>query len=762
MKKSFIFILVYFSFNMAFSQEKHAIIPKPQEIKFSKTSFEINANTVISYDSKAEIALSTLDILQKRILSTTLQKLLIKTQKPAKNFIHFSFQNDLKKEAYLLNINNLGVEIKASSESGFYYAYQSLLQLLPSGIYGSSYQTDLKLKLPGVNIKDEPRFSYRGVLLDVGRHYFPVSFIKKTIDQLAFHKLNTLHWHLTEDQGWRIEIKKYPKLTEIGSKRAESPIDGSTSGEGDKTPHTGFYSQDEVRDLVSYAQAKHVTIIPEIEMPGHSLAAMASYPELGCTGGPYEVKTKWGVEEQVLCPTEKTFEFLENVLTEVIDLFPSQYIHIGGDECPKSTWKNSAFCQDLIKKEGLKDEHELQSYFIKRIDKFVSSKGRKIIGWDEILEGGLSPNATVMSWRSTDGAILAAKQKHDVVMAVNSQLYLDYYQSTLPGEPYAIGGYLPIEKVYATEPVPSELSTAEKKYIIGVQAQLWTEYIATPEKAEYMLFPRLAAMAEVAWSDDKKDYTNFKNRLQTQLERYQYLGVNSSKAFYDIQFELSKNKAAEFTIKMSSNTPDTQIRYTIDGSEPNERSFLYTPSSPPFLANSPNLVAKVFSKTGVAIGRQSTQPFIFSKTLGSKYTFAKEPFKYKGTSTFALTDGLRGIKSNFGDWIGFKGEDLDVLIDLEKPIQVSRIDIGFLSDQPSWVFLPSKLEILTSLDGKEFVSAKKIDLGESNQKSKMVQQINAGFETKSARYIKVIATATNRATPDKKDRYLMVDEISIF
>ncbi len=762
MKKLITFVFILCFSNFAFCQTNHTIIPKPKEVKFTKTAFEINPNTLISYDSKASIALPTLDILQKRILTSTLQKLLIKTQKPTKNFIHFSHQSQIKNEAYILSVSALGVEIKASSAAGFYYAYQTLLQLLPSNVYGSSYQTGLKLKLPGVTITDEPRFGYRGFMLDVSRHYFPVYFIKKTLDQMALQKLNTFHWHLTDDQGWRIEIKKYPKLTEIGSKRIESPIDGSPTNEGDKTPHGGFYTQDEIRDIVAYAQSKHITVIPEIEMPGHSLAAMTAYPELACTSGPFEVKTKWGVEEQVLCPSEKTFEFLENVLTEVIDLFPSDYIHIGGDECPKTTWKNSAFCQELIKKEGLKNEDELQSYFIRRIDKFVNSKGRKIIGWDEILEGGLSPNATVMSWRGFEGGIAAAKQKHDVIMSSSSNLYLNYYQSNLPNEPYAFGGYLPLEQVYNTEPVPAELNATEKTYIKGVQGQLWTEYIATPEKAEYMMNPRLAAIAEVAWSDAKKDYPDFKKRLNTQFERYQYVGVNYSKAFYDIQFELTKNKTSDFAIKMSSNAPDAQIRYTIDGSEPTERSFLYAATAPPVLSNSPNLMAKVFTKTGTSLGRQSAQPFTFSKTLGRKYTYVSEPFKHKGSTPLALTDGLKGVKSNFADWIGFKGEDLNVLIDLEKPIQVSRIDIGFLSDEPSWVFLPTSLEILTSMDGKEFVSAKKIDLGESTQKLKMVQQINAGFDTKAARYIKIIAVATQRASPDKKGRFLMVDEISVF
>jgi hexosaminidase len=762
MKKIIFSCFIILKSIFCFGQNTHAIIPKPLEIKFDKSVFEINSNTIISHDEASQIAFPTLDLLQKRILTVTLQKLAIKTTKPKSNFIHFGFVKEIKKEAYELSVKSLGVEIKASSPEGFFYGYQSLLQMLPTNIFSSSYQAGLKLKLDGVLIKDQPRFSYRGLLLDVGRYYLPVGFIKKTIDQLAFHKMNVLHWHLTEDQGWRIEIKKYPKLTEIGSKRKESSLGHLSDNQGDGKPHSGFYTQDEIRDLVAYAQTKHITIVPEIEMPGHSLAALAAYPELGCTGGPYEVKSKWGVEDQVYCPTEKTFEFLENVLTEVIDLFPSQYIHIGGDECPKTTWKNSAFCQDLIKKGNLIDENGLQSYFIKRIDKFVSSKGRKIIGWDEILEGGLSPNATVMSWRGMEGGIEAAKQKHDVIMATSTHLYLDYYQSKSPLEPLAIGGLTTLEKVYSLEPVPSELNTEEKKYIKGVQALLWTEYVPNGEIAEYMLYPRLAAAAEIAWSDEKKDYPNFKARLNSQLERYQFMALNYSKAIYDLEYGLVKTKTGDFALKIYGDVPNTQIRYTTDGSEPNEKSYVYAETKAPLLLNSPNLQAKLFSKTGAPLGSVSSQPFVFSKTLGKNYTFEYKPLQYKGTSAFSLTDGKKGSKNNFTEWVGFKDADLNIKIDLEQATQISRVDVGFLSDQEDWVYLPTSFEILVSKDGQNYSSVKKFELGESAQKGKMVQQINAGFETQTARYIKIIATSTGKANTEKKDRYLMVDEISVF
>jgi hexosaminidase len=755
-------LMLSFCFSLlfnAFSQTTHAIIPKPQEIKFEKSSFEINKTTVISYDT--ELAYASVDLLQKKILTIALEKLALKTSKPKANSIHFSLAKTVAKEAYEITINGTGIEVRASSTEGFYYSYQTLLQLLPPAVFGSSYQAGLKFKFPGVQIKDQPRFGYRGVLMDVGRYYFPPFFIKKLIDQLAVHKMNTLHWHLTEDQGWRIEIKKYPKLTEIGSKRKESPQGYYSDNKGDNTPHGGFYTQDEVREIVAYAQARHVTIIPEIEMPGHALAALAAYPELGCSGGPYEVKSKWGVEEQVFCPTEKTFAFLEDVLTEVLDLFPGTYIHLGGDECPKTTWKASAFCQDLIKKENLVDEHGLQSYFTKRIDSFLTSKGRKLIGWDEILEGGLSPNATVMSWRGTSGGIAAAKQKHDVIMAPYSHMYLDYYQTNPKNEPLAIGGLTTLETTYSFEPYAKELNAEDKKYIKGVEALLWTEFVATPEKAEYMLYPRLSAAAEIAWSPAAKDYTNFKMRLNSQLERYKFLGINYSKAIYDIDFSLEKNKMGDYTIKMASPNPGTQIRYTVDGSEPTDKSTLYSENKSPLLTSNPNLAAALYSNSGKMLGKACGQPYTFSKSLGKKYTLENPADQYIGFGTNPLTDGLKSFKYKNEEWVGFKDKNMNVTIELEQLSQVNRLDMSFLSDQNNGIYLPAEVSIFASKDGKEYTLAKKIDLGQSNQKSLFVQQINAGFETQTAKFVRVIAKNSGHANSDKKNRFIMIDEVAI-
>jgi hexosaminidase len=399
-----------------------------------------------------------------------------------------------------------------------------------------SVVNNLTLKVPSCEITDEPRFAYRGMHLDVGRHLFPVEYIKRYIDMIALHKMNTFHWHLTEDQGWRIEIKKYPKLTEVGAFRKETIVGhaGKKPAVYDGKPYGGFYTQEDIRDIVAYAKSKFITVIPEIEMPGHSLAALAAYPELSCTGGPFEVGTKWGVFDNVYCAgKEETFKFLEDVLTEVIALFPSQYIHIGGDECPKTKWAKCPLCQQRIRQEGLKDEKELQSYFIRRIEKFLISKGKRLIGWDEILEGGLAPEATVMSWRGTAGGIEAAKQGHDVIMSPNKYVYLDYYQCEPEGQPLAIGGYLPLELVYSFNPQFSELNANEQKHILGLQGNVWSEYLSTPQYMEYMTYPRMFAISEIGWTPaSKKDFEDFLARFEVQRKRYDKLGINYFKGDY--------------------------------------------------------------------------------------------------------------------------------------------------------------------------------------------------------------------------------------
>ncbi|MBZ0293304.1 MAG: beta-N-acetylhexosaminidase, partial [Anaerolineae bacterium] len=419
------------------------------------------------------------------------------------------------------------INLDASSIAGLLNGMQTLRQLLPSEIESSTTVTSVAWQVPAVTIEDAPRFVWRGLHLDVGRHFFPVADIKKWLDVIALYKMNVFHWHLTEDQGWRIEIKQYPRLTEVGAYRAASPYPADRK-RLDGQPYGGFYTQAEVKEVVAYAQTLGITVVPEIEMPGHSIAALAAYPDLGCVGEDYQVRTFWGIEDDVFCAgNEDVYTFVENVLDEVLDLFPSEFVHIGGDECPKVRWEACPKCQAAIKREGLKDEHELQSYFIHRIEKFLNARGRRLIGWDEILEGGLAPNATVMSWRGSKGGIEAANAGHDVVMTPNTHCYLDYYQSEdHDNEPPAIGGYLPLENVYAFDPTAG-IEPEQAQHVLGGQGNVWTEYIPTSELVEYMTFPRLLAIAEAVWSPiEVRDYDDFLQRLKGQLARLDQLDVH--------------------------------------------------------------------------------------------------------------------------------------------------------------------------------------------------------------------------------------------
>jgi hexosaminidase len=523
-----------------FSQTSSAvnIIPKPVSLKFKPGSFRLDKNTaiVVKDEGDKDAADFLNDYLQK-FYGYSLNV----TDAATGNYISLSTKKFIKApendEHYTLNGTTKSVAIEGDSYAGTFRGVQSLIQLLP-------VKKSASLQVPVVSISDQPRLKYRGLMLDVARHFFDVDFVKQYIDFIALHKMNTFHWHLTDDQGWRVEIKKYPKLTEVGAYR-DGTIIGHYPGTGnDNIRYGGFYTQDQIRDVVEYAAKRHITVIPEIEMPGHAKAALASYSNLGCTGGPYEVKQTWGVEPDVFCAgNDSVFAFLQDVLDEVLPLFPSQYVHVGGDECPKDRWKTCPKCQKRIKDNGLKDEHELQSYFVQRMEKYINSKGKKIIGWDEILEGGLAPNATVMSWRGEAGGIEAAKQDHDVIMTPGSHVYLDHAQSKKE-DSLTIGGYTSVQKVYSYEPVPPVLNEQQKKHVLGAQGNVWTEYMASPRKVEYMIFPRLSALSEVLWTPAaSKNWNDFEKRLGVQFKRYDLWGVNYSRAlFTDMRVKVDPKK----------------------------------------------------------------------------------------------------------------------------------------------------------------------------------------------------------------------------
>lgn len=521
------------------SDDDYQIIPKPQKLTISKGRFLISSNTkIICTINLAQEA----EYLSNMLRSALGVNLAIDSSAGDKGNIKLKLDRTIDNtEGYTLSVTYDTLTISGKTTAGIFYGIQSLRQLLPAEIEVSDNDIP-ELTIPAVEISDSPRYAYRGMHLDVGRHFFPVASVKKYLDIIAMHKMNTFHWHLTEDQGWRIEIKKYPKLTEVRGFRKGTAIGLAGTRNApytyDDIPYGGYYTQEEIKEVVDYARVRHITVIPEIELPGHSLAALAAYPEFGNTNGPYEVAKRWGIFTEIYAPTEKTFNFLEDIFREVMELFPSKFIHIGGDEVLKKEWEESAYAQELIKKEGLKNEDELQSYFIRRIEKFLNKNGRSIIGWDEILEGGLAPNATVMSWRGVEGGIAAAKQHHSVIMTPGTHCYFDYYQvGEEEQKKEALTGskkYTSVEKVYSYEPTPSALTPEERKYILGAQGNVWTEYMPTWDLVEYRVLPRMTALSEVVWSSKKnRDWEDFHKRLQHIVKRYDALGYNYAKHSID-------------------------------------------------------------------------------------------------------------------------------------------------------------------------------------------------------------------------------------
>ncbi|MEO6346302.1 MAG: family 20 glycosylhydrolase [Aquaticitalea sp.] len=697
-------VFISFSFSKHYAQiqvDGRTIIPIPSKQIFIKGEFILNNSKGIQFDKEFEVAANFLKSYIESGSDIQLQE---------NNDISFLSDKSIQNpEGYKLEVTSKQIIIKASTGKGAFYAVQTLRQLLPAEFENGNFVGN-EISIQSQSIEDSPQFQYRGMHLDVCRHMFTVEFIKKYIDALAMLKFNTFHWHLTDDQGWRIEIKKYPKLQEVAAYRKETLIGhyNTQPQRFDGKRYGGFYTQDQIKDVVAYAQSRFVTIIPEIEMPGHARAAIAAYPELGCTGEQVEVATTGGVFEEIFCPKEETFTFLENVLDEVIALFPSTYIHIGGDEAPKTRWKNSEYCQALIKKEGLKDEHGLQSYFISRIETYLNSKGRQIIGWDEILEGGLAPNATVMSWRGFEGAIEAAKQQHNVILTPGSYCYFDHYQSEDKDEPLAIGGFLPLEKVYRFNPIPEELTPEESKYVLGAQANLWTEYIPTSEKVEYMIFPRILAMSEVVWSNPKeRDYKEFVSRVEHFFKRLDALNINYANHLYEIQGEVVSNENnISFLLQTSSEIKT--IRFTMDGSVPTLNSEIYSKPIP--IKKNTIIKAGVFN-TEKQLGTTFSQSINLHKAVGKKISINVEPNKsYPGSGAVGLLNGISGSDTRFGDkeWLGFWGDDLEITIDLGAETEIGSIETRFHNGNGQWIYAPKFLTI--SYDGNK---ASRIDIPKS-------------------------------------------------
>lgn len=668
-------------------------------------------------------------------------------------------------EAYQIKVTDKRIHIEGASEAAVFYGIQTLRKSVLVGNYRD-------ITFSPATITDAPRFGYRGMMLDVARHFQPAEFVKKYIDLLALHNINRFHWHLTDDQGWRIEIDAYPKLTETGSMRKETVI-GRNTGEYDGTPHGGFYTKEELKEIVKYADERYITIIPEVDLPGHMLAALTAYPGLGCTGGPYEVSREWGVFDDVLCPgKEETFTFLEAVLTEVMEIFPSRYIHIGGDESPKIRWEECPDCQARIKELGLKDhdghmaEHYLQSYVTARMEKFLNDHGRSIIGWDEILEGELAPNATVMSWRGMDGGIQAAQMGHDVIMTPTNYCYFDYYQTQhTDGEPLAIGGYVPLEQVYSFEPAPEVLTVEQRDHILGPQANLWTEYISNPEHVEYMTLPRLAAMSEVQWMrPGKKNYDQFLTRLPHLLALYDKLGYLYATHVFDVEAVLTPNFDTNALDITFTTIDDAPVYYTLDGSEPDKSSPRYEgkfsikeDSELKAVAIRNGRKSKVYNEM-IAISKSTYMPIELFTTPAPNYA-------YGGAAM--LVDGINGTGTNYrtGRWMGFQGEDLVAGIDLLQPTEISKAEIRNAVVTGDWIFDASEIIIESSADNQSFAPVTSVTFtDEKGEHRADISSHSLTFEPVTARYFRVTVKPSLMPEwhPGKGNRaFIFVDEIRL-
>ena len=740
----------------------YEVIPRPQVVEpdTAAQGFLLTGKTKIA--CPAELATEAA-LLKGYIETLTGHNLKVTDSKPEKNAI--ILRADLEGdnlEGYEIAISADSIVINGSTPAGTFYGIQTLRKSIPE-----AKKSDVLF--PAANIADAPRFAYRGAHFDVSRHFFPSDSVKTFIDMLALHNINTFHWHLTDDQGWRVEIKSRPRLTEVGSKRPGSIIGHTT--EYDSIPVEGFYTQDEIRDIIKYAADRHITVIPEIDLPGHMLAALSAYPELGCTGGPYEVWQRWGVSEDVLCAgNDSTYKFLDEVLGEIADLFPSEYIHIGGDECPKVRWEACEKCQAKIVELGLKSdenstkEQKLQGHVMAHANEFLASKGKKVIGWDETLEGGLAPGAVVMSWRGESGGLEASRQGHDAIMTPHIYLYFDYYQTLdQENEPVAIGGYLPLEKVYGYEPITENYTPEQAEHIIGVQANLWTEYISTFSHAQYMELPRMAALSEVQWSTAPKDYDAFIGRIPQMLNHYKANGYNFSTRAFDIQSEITTDPESHNVVIGLSTVDNAPIRFTTDGSEPDEQSQEYT--EPIRLDKSTMVKAKAFRAMGPS--RTYSDSIAFNKATAQKISLLEEPNKrYAAQGAPTLVNGKKGGKSySSAGWIAFNGNDGIAVIEFDKPEKISKVASRSVVNTEAYVFDARAMKVELSDDSKTWRTVASEQYPALEQATNGIFDHALQFPENEAKFVKITFNSEKNIPqwhPGKGNTgFLFLDEIEI-
>lgn len=744
----------------------YEIIPKPLDVNCKgDASFLLKDGVAVIYPENNQKMQDNAEFLVDYVEKQTGVKLTSHAGMPVDGAICLTLDlNDDNAEAYKLIVNDKRVCISGASEAGVFYGIQTLRKSLPVA-------QDINVNLSAVEIYDKPRFAYRGAMLDVARHFYTVDEVKTFIDMLALHNINRFHWHLTDDQGWRIEIKKYPKLMSVASERKETVVGRWYSGIYDGKPYGGYYTQDELRDVIDYAAKRHITIIPEVDLPGHMQAALTAYPELGCTGGPYEVRTIWGVSQDVLCVgNDFTLQFVKDVLSEVADIFPSEYIHIGGDECPKVRWEKCPKCQERIKSLGLKSdakhtkEQRLQSYMIQEAAKYLKEKGKRIIGWTEILEGGLVPDATLMSWIGESGGIEAAHQHHDVIMTPNTYLYFDYYQSKkVEDEPLAIGGYLPIEKTYNYEPMPKELTEEEQQYIKGVQANLWTEYIPVFSQVQYMVLPRLGAAAEVQWTDpSKKDYKDFLRRVPHLVAVYDCYGWNYATHVYDVNVDMKADTVNHVLNVQLSTMADDPIYYTLDGQDPTEKSLKYTK---PFTIDQ-SVVLKTMAVHPDRTSKISVDTIRFNKaTLKPVVLLQPNESRFSPDGPVVLVDGRNGNHSfDTGAWLAVAGNDLEAVINMQAETILSSASVHVYVRKDAWLFDARGFSVSVSSDNKNYKEV-------ASQEYKQMQESDSDgiiehellFDPCKATYVK-IKVISEKSMPDwhwdaGKAPFLLVDEI---
>ncbi|WP_418603166.1 family 20 glycosylhydrolase [Hwangdonia sp.] len=761
--------LIFFGCNTketkVFTESDIQVIPKPESLKLNEGNFQFNESTTFyvaddAQSAAAQILIDRFKVAQGWDLKT------VDTQ-PKSNYIQFKTSEDIEDEGYKLMVENDVITIESNDFNGFLYGIQTLRQLLPPAIESETKTADAHWVIPNVEIADKPRFEWRGLMLDVSRHFFQKEYIKKTIDRLAYHKMNTFHFHLIDDQGWRIEIKKYPKLTEVGAWRVDQedkPWDGRYTPELDeKATYGGFYTQEDIKEIVAYAETRGVTVVPEIEMPAHVTSAIASYPELSCLEKPVPVPSGglWPITDIYCAGKDSTFEFLEDVLVEVMELFPSKYIHVGGDEATKTNWEKCPHCKKRMRDEQLKSVEELQSYFIKRMERFISSKGRVLIGWDEILEGGLAPGAAVMSWRGVKGGLEASEQGHDVVMTPGTHCYFDHYQGPMDTEPLAWGGNTPVSKVYQFDPIVDTMSEEQAKHVLGGQANLWAEHITTESHSEYMIFPRLAALSEALWSPKaSRDWDDFSSRMEHLFERYELQGINYAKSAYTLTSDAQVDEATNtITVSLKNEFPVADIRYALNDSPLDETATTYTK---PIEINSTTTIKASLFEDDKPVGKVFEKTFNYHKAVGKKVIYNNMySDSYQGKGAANMVNIVRGTK-NFhdGQWQAWIAKDMELTIDLEDETEISNVSVGAMESQGPSIYFPTQVEVLVSNDGKTFTRVGKIDRPYKNNPGITLKDFSIDFDTQKVRFVKVKAKRYNRT--DRDDGvWIFIDEIIV-